>query len=269
MQLSSAARRGSLVAQPGIRMGLTNPTSNEARRCCATVTALGSSASGLFAAPALEMLPRSKLQHRQHSYLKFLFPVISSSSSIPNSPLRSILSHKTYPVDLSNCPAPRVRLPIHNDTRLATCGADVDSRESHRHRPPPLVICVHSLFGIAIHPRPTHSPPAFRLLAGTKSHDSHHTAILQYVSTALSRFPLPYILFPALFFYLFTLQYSPNNSQLTQFTMARCYDSFGNVYPCQSAWNNWGRWVALGVIILGAFLLFFLFRYVIQYKIWL
>jgi len=40
--------------------------------------------------------------------------------------------------------------------------------------------------------------------------------------------------------------------------MNRCYNSLGQPYRCQSSWNNWGRWVALGVIVIGAFLLFFL-----------
>jgi len=38
-----------------------------------------------------------------------------------------------------------------------------------------------------------------------------------------------------------------------------CYDQFGNAYRCNSGWNSWGRWVALGIILVGAFLLFFLF----------
>ncbi|KIX98310.1 uncharacterized protein Z520_05611 [Fonsecaea multimorphosa CBS 102226] len=41
--------------------------------------------------------------------------------------------------------------------------------------------------------------------------------------------------------------------------MARCIDNNGNAYRCNSAWYDWGRWVALAVIILGAFLIFFLF----------
>jgi hypothetical protein len=44
------------------------------------------------------------------------------------------------------------------------------------------------------------------------------------------------------------------------FNMARCYDRNGRAYRCNSAWYDWGRWVALGIIILGAFLIFFLFR---------
>ncbi|EXJ93187.1 hypothetical protein A1O3_01744 [Capronia epimyces CBS 606.96] len=40
--------------------------------------------------------------------------------------------------------------------------------------------------------------------------------------------------------------------------MARCYDSYGRAYRCRSSWNSWGRWVALAVILVGAFLLFFL-----------
>lgn len=56
-----------------------------------------------------------------------------------------------------------------------------------------------------------------------------------------------------------------------------CTDSFGNVVSCnvsptllnhkatisltdlQNAWYDWGRWVALGIIIIGFILLFFLF----------
>lgn len=46
--------------------------------------------------------------------------------------------------------------------------------------------------------------------------------------------------------------------------MARCYDNNGNYsYNCQSSWNTWGRWVALGCIIVAAFLFFFLLRYVL------
>ncbi|KIW62897.1 hypothetical protein, variant [Phialophora macrospora] len=43
--------------------------------------------------------------------------------------------------------------------------------------------------------------------------------------------------------------------------MARCYDSAGRAYRCNSAWYDWGRWVALGIIVLGAFLVFFLFSF--------
>ncbi|KIW99079.1 uncharacterized protein Z519_00742 [Cladophialophora bantiana CBS 173.52] len=41
--------------------------------------------------------------------------------------------------------------------------------------------------------------------------------------------------------------------------MARCIDNNGVAYRCNSAWYDWGRWVALAIIILGAFLIFFLF----------
>ncbi|KIX03618.1 uncharacterized protein Z518_07171 [Rhinocladiella mackenziei CBS 650.93] len=41
--------------------------------------------------------------------------------------------------------------------------------------------------------------------------------------------------------------------------MARCYDSLGQPYRCRSAWYDWGRWVALGIIIFAAILFFFLF----------
>lgn len=37
-----------------------------------------------------------------------------------------------------------------------------------------------------------------------------------------------------------------------------CYDRYGRAYRCNSTWSNWGRWVALAVIVIGAFLLFFL-----------
>jgi len=37
-----------------------------------------------------------------------------------------------------------------------------------------------------------------------------------------------------------------------------CYNSVGQPYNCQSSWNNWGRWVALAIILIGAFLIFFL-----------
>ena len=42
--------------------------------------------------------------------------------------------------------------------------------------------------------------------------------------------------------------------------MARCYDSSGRQYYCRSGWNSWGRWVVLAVILVAAFLFFFLFR---------
>ncbi|ORY04272.1 chitin synthesis regulation, congo red resistance, RCR protein, partial [Clohesyomyces aquaticus] len=38
----------------------------------------------------------------------------------------------------------------------------------------------------------------------------------------------------------------------------RCRDQYGNYYYCQSAWNDWVRWVVLAVIIIGFFLLFVL-----------
>jgi len=34
------------------------------------------------------------------------------------------------------------------------------------------------------------------------------------------------------------------------------YDSYGN---CNSAWDRWARWLVLAAIIIGAFLIFFLF----------
>ncbi|KIV92888.1 hypothetical protein PV10_04149 [Exophiala mesophila] len=37
-----------------------------------------------------------------------------------------------------------------------------------------------------------------------------------------------------------------------------CYNSYGQPYRCRTAWNSWGRWAALGVILAGALLLFFL-----------
>jgi len=40
-----------------------------------------------------------------------------------------------------------------------------------------------------------------------------------------------------------------------------CTDSNGNQYYCQSSWNQWGRWVALGAIIVAAFLFFFLISF--------
>lgn len=47
--------------------------------------------------------------------------------------------------------------------------------------------------------------------------------------------------------------------------MARCYngyyDSNGNIV-CDDSWDNWVRWLVLALIIVGAFLIFFLFRYV-------
>ncbi|EHY59907.1 uncharacterized protein HMPREF1120_07885 [Exophiala dermatitidis NIH/UT8656] len=41
--------------------------------------------------------------------------------------------------------------------------------------------------------------------------------------------------------------------------MARCRDAYGRYYRCRSTWSSWGRWLALALIIFGAFLLFFLF----------
>jgi len=37
-----------------------------------------------------------------------------------------------------------------------------------------------------------------------------------------------------------------------------CYNSNGTSYYCQSTWNNWVRWVVLGVIVVAFFLLFYL-----------
>jgi len=37
-----------------------------------------------------------------------------------------------------------------------------------------------------------------------------------------------------------------------------CYNSLGQPYRCRSTWNSWGRWLALGLIVLGALILFFL-----------
>ncbi|ETN39553.1 uncharacterized protein HMPREF1541_05779 [Cyphellophora europaea CBS 101466] len=37
-----------------------------------------------------------------------------------------------------------------------------------------------------------------------------------------------------------------------------CRDQFGRVYRCRSTWSNWGRWVALAVIVIAALILFFL-----------
>ncbi|KAL9113603.1 MAG: hypothetical protein Q9227_002341 [Pyrenula ochraceoflavens] len=39
--------------------------------------------------------------------------------------------------------------------------------------------------------------------------------------------------------------------------MARCEDNFGGVHNCSRGWYDWGRWVALAVILIAAFLLFF------------
>ncbi|KAL2392349.1 hypothetical protein ABEF93_001684 [Exophiala dermatitidis] len=38
-----------------------------------------------------------------------------------------------------------------------------------------------------------------------------------------------------------------------------CRDAYGRYYRCRSTWSSWGRWLALALIIFGAFLLFFLF----------
>ena len=43
--------------------------------------------------------------------------------------------------------------------------------------------------------------------------------------------------------------------------MARCYDNLGRSYYCNSTWYSWGRWVALGAILIVAILFFFLCRY--------
>lgn len=42
--------------------------------------------------------------------------------------------------------------------------------------------------------------------------------------------------------------------------MARCCDAFNNCYYCNSTWDNWVRWLVLAIIIIAAFLLFFVFR---------
>lgn len=42
-------------------------------------------------------------------------------------------------------------------------------------------------------------------------------------------------------------------------SMATCYDRYRRVYyTCNSRWHDWGRWVALAVILIIAFLIFFL-----------
>lgn len=48
--------------------------------------------------------------------------------------------------------------------------------------------------------------------------------------------------------------------------MARCYDGY-NAYQCNSTWNNWARWLVLGLIILAALVIFFLFSYVFSRKL--
>jgi len=42
--------------------------------------------------------------------------------------------------------------------------------------------------------------------------------------------------------------------------MASCYyDRFNNRVCRNSTWNNWARWLVLGLVIFGAILIFFLF----------
>lgn len=50
----------------------------------------------------------------------------------------------------------------------------------------------------------------------------------------------------------------PKAHPLILLIMNRCYNSYGQPYRCRTAWNSWGRWAALGVIVAGALLLFFL-----------
>ncbi|PGH06947.1 hypothetical protein AJ79_06421 [Helicocarpus griseus UAMH5409] len=38
-----------------------------------------------------------------------------------------------------------------------------------------------------------------------------------------------------------------------------CYEGYDSRIYCRSAWNDWGRWVALAVIIVCAFIVFFAF----------
>lgn len=47
--------------------------------------------------------------------------------------------------------------------------------------------------------------------------------------------------------------------------MADCdyYDDNGYYYHCYSAWYYWGRWVVLGLVILGALLAFLIFSFVV------
>lgn len=59
---------------------------------------------------------------------------------------------------------------------------------------------------------------------------------------------------------IYLRHYSLHSFQTLTFIMNRCYNSLGQPYRCRSTWNNWGRWVALGVIVAGALLLFFLCR---------
>jgi energy-coupling factor transporter transmembrane protein EcfT len=44
--------------------------------------------------------------------------------------------------------------------------------------------------------------------------------------------------------------------------MARCYDRYSRTYyTCRrSAWDNWVRWLVLGIIVVGFFFLFVLCR---------
>jgi hypothetical protein len=45
--------------------------------------------------------------------------------------------------------------------------------------------------------------------------------------------------------------------------MTLCRDYYGRVYRCNHMWNSWGRWVLFGILVAGAILLFFLFRYAV------
>lgn len=38
-----------------------------------------------------------------------------------------------------------------------------------------------------------------------------------------------------------------------------CYDDYYGNGNCNSSWENWARWLVLALIIVGAFLIFFLF----------
>lgn len=38
-----------------------------------------------------------------------------------------------------------------------------------------------------------------------------------------------------------------------------CVDQYGYQYQCRTGWYNWGRWVLLGILIFGAFFLFFFY----------
>jgi len=69
------------------------------------------------------------------------------------------------------------------------------------------------------------------------------------------------ILSSPLYLFLFRAIQISYITQLTTDNMApnRCggyYDSYGN---CNSAWDRWARWLVLAAIIIGAFLIFFLF----------